>query len=264
VTIRNGPQERTNAVAASISDIRLLLKVKSLPKSSDFRRVFITGGTGYIGTALIPILLERGHRVRVLVRPGSKAKLPAACEVVSGNALDANSYRQVIRPADTFIHLVGVPHPSPAKTAEFRAIDLVSAREAISVCAELGMQHFVYLSVAHPAPMAMMMHDYIAVRIECEQMIRDRHLSSTILRPWYVLGPGHRWPYALLPFYKVGEWLPFTRASALRLGLVTLDQLILALVEAVESPVHGTRIVGVPEIRVAGLPPPRAATRKTA
>jgi hypothetical protein len=79
-----------------------------------------------------------------------------------------------------------------------------------------------------------------------------------------VLGPGHRWPYALLPFYKVGEWLPFTRASALRLGLVTLDQLILALVEAVESPVHGTRIVGVPEIRVAGLPPPRAATRKTA
>jgi len=115
-------------VAASISDIRLLLRVKPLPKSSDSRRVFITGGTGCIGTALIPILLERGHRVRVLVRPSSKAKLPAACEVVSGNALDVNSYRQLIRPADTFIHLVGVPHPSPAKAAEFRAIDLVSAR----------------------------------------------------------------------------------------------------------------------------------------
>jgi uncharacterized protein YbjT (DUF2867 family) len=249
-------------VAASISDIRLLLKVKSLPKSSDSRRVFITGGTGYIGSSLIPILLERDHRVRALLRPGSKAKLPAACEVVSGNALDANTYRQLIRPADTFIHLVGVPHPSAAKAAEFRAIDLVSAREAISACAELGMHHFIYLSVAHPAPLAIR-KDYIAVRAECEQMIQESRLNSTILRPWFVLGPGHRWPYVLLPFCKLCEWLPFTRATALRLGLVTLEQLILALVEAVESPAQGTRIVGVPEIRSAGLNM-SAETRKSA
>jgi uncharacterized protein YbjT (DUF2867 family) len=249
-------------VAASISDIRLLLKVKSLPKSSDSRRVFITGGTGYIGSSLIPILLERDHRVRVLVRPGSKAKLPAECEVVSGNALDANSYRQLVRPADTFIHLVGVPHPSAATAAEFRAIDLVAAREAISVCAELGMRHFIYLSVAHPAPL-MLRRDYIAVRAECEQMIRESHLNFTILRPWYALGPGHRWPYALLPFYKLCEWIPYTRAAALRLGLVTLEQLILTVVEAVESPAQATRIVGVPEIRFAGVNLSREV-RKTA
>ncbi len=250
---------------ASISDIRLLLKVKSLPKSSESRRVFLTGGTGYIGSSLIPILLERDHRVRVLVRSGSKAKLPAACEVVSGNALDSNTYRQLIRPADTFIHLVGVPHPSAAKAAEFRAVDLVSAREAIAACAELGVHHFIYLSVAHPAPLSIM-NDYIAVRAECEQMImtNDQHLNSTILRPWYVLGPGHRWPYALLPFYKVCEWLPFTRATALRLGLVALDQMILALVEAVESPAHGTRIVEVPQIRSAGLKLSPEVTVKTA
>jgi uncharacterized protein YbjT (DUF2867 family) len=248
-------------VAASISDIRLLLKVKSLPRSSASRRVFITGGTGYIGSALIPVLLERGHRLRVLVRPGSKAKLPAECEVVSGNALDANSYRQLIRPADTFVHLVGVPHPSPGKGAQFRAVDLVSTREAISACAELEVRHFIYLSVAHPAPM---MKDYVAVRTECEQMIRQQQLNSTVLRPWYVLGPGHRWPSVLLPFYKVCEWLPFTRTAALRLGLVTLEQLILALVETVESPAQGVRIVGVPEIRVAGVHLSREANRKTA
>ena len=263
MTIRNGPLERNKAVAASISDIRLLLKVKALPKSSDSRRVFITGGTGYIGTGLIPILLERGHRVRVLVRPGSKAKLPAECEVVSGNALDANSYRQLIRPADTFIHLVGVPHPSPAKTAEFRAIDLVSASAAISACAELGMHHFIYLSVARPAPFRMM-KDYIAVRAECEQMIQERHLNSTILRPWYILGPGHKWPYALMPIYKLMEALPFTRQGAQRLGLVTIEQMVIALVEAVESPVQGLRIVGVPEIRTAQAHLYREVARQTA
>jgi uncharacterized protein YbjT (DUF2867 family) len=253
--------ERTQPVTASISDIRLLLKVKALPQSPDSRRVFITGGTGYIGTNLIPVLVARGHRVRALVRPQSKAKLPAACELIFGNALDASTYRQHIPPADTFIHLVGVSHPSPAKAAQFRSIDLVSAREAIGVCGGLGMQHFIYISVAHPAPA---MRAYVAVRVECERMIEERRLNCTILRPWYVLGPGHRWPYALLPFYKLCELLPFARDGALRLGLVTLDELILALVTAVESPVQGTRIVGVPEIRAAGLDIRGEAPRRTA
>jgi len=248
-------------VTASISDIRLLLKVRALPRNADVRRVFITGGTGYLGSSLIPILVERGHRVRALVRPNSKGKVTAGCEVVSGDALDGNSYRNLIRPADTFIHLVGVSHPSPSKAEQFRAIDLVSAREAIKVAGELGMQHFVYLSVAHPAPV---MKAYGAVRTECEQMIHQQRLNATILRPWYVLGPGHRWPYALLPMYKVMEWLPFTRSGAQRLGLVTLEQMVLALVEAVESRVQGVRVVEVPEIRTAHLNLARAVTSQSA
>ncbi len=248
-------------VPASISDIRLLLKVKQLPQCAHPRRVFITGGTGYLGSSLIPVLLERGHRVRGLVRPTSKGNLPSGCEVVSGDALEANTYKHLIRPADTFIHLVGVSHPSPAKAAEFRAIDLVSAREAINAAAELGIAHFIYLSVAHPAPV---MKAYIAVRAECEALIRARRLNATILRPWYVLGPGHNWPYALLPVYKVMELLPFVRQGAKRLGLVTLEQMALALVEAVESPVQGLRVVGVPEIRAAQDTLAREVTRQTA
>lgn len=235
-------------VPASISDIRLLLRVKQLPRCAQPRRVFITGGTGYLGSSLIPALLERGHRVRGLVRPASKGHLPSECEVVTGDALDARTYHNLVRPADTFIHLVGVHHPSPAKSTEFRAVDLIAAREAINVASELKIRHFIYLSVAHPAPM---MKAYIEVRTECENLIRELRLDATILRPWYVLGPGHKWPYALLPVYKVMELLPFTRPGATRLGLVTLEQMVMALVEAVESPVQGLRIVEVPAIRAA-------------
>ncbi|MBI3477976.1 MAG: NAD(P)-dependent oxidoreductase [Acidobacteria bacterium] len=214
-----------------------------------------------MGSSLIPALLHRGHRVRGLVRPASKGNLPSGSEVVSGDALDANTYKHLIRPSDTFIHLVGVAHPSPAKAAEFQSIDLVAAREAINAAADSGIAHFVYLSVAHPAPM---MKAYIAVRTECEALIKQRGLNATILRPWYVLGPGHKWPYALLPFYKVMEALPFTREGAQRLGLVTLEQMIMALVEAVESPVQGLRIVGVPGIRTAQASLARAQARQTA
>ncbi len=109
-----------------------------------------------------------------------------------------------------------------------------------------------------------MMKAYISVRAECEQAIQDRHLNATILRPWYVLGPGHRWPYALLPFYKALEWLPFTRSATLRLGLVTVQNMVLALVQAVESPIHGTRVMGVPEIRAATLTLNSERSRQTA
>lgn len=237
-------------MAASISDIRQLLRVNILPKALNARRVFITGGTGYLGSNLIPVLIERGHKVRALIRPGSQGKLPAECEVVSGNALDANTYRHLIRPCDTFIHLVGAPRTSSKKVAEFREVDLVSGLEAIGAAAELAIPHFIYLSAAHSAPTT---QSYIDVRSECEQMIQDRHLNATILRPGIVVGPEHHWRSALLPFYKALEWLPVTRSRALRLGLVTLLDMVLALAQAVESPVHGTRVMGVPEIRAAKL-----------
>ena len=255
------PRERKENVTASISDIRSLLNVQVLPPAANPRRVFITGGTGYLGISLIPVLLKRGHQVRALVRPGSERKLPPGCALVSGNALDAGTYRQLVPPSDTFVHLVGVSHPSPSKAEQFRAVDFVSAREAIDVALELGIEHFVYLSVAHPAPV---MKAYIAVRSECEQTIRERGLNATFLRPWYVLGPGHRWPYALLPLYKLCEWLPSTRAGAERLGLVNLQQMVLALTVAVESPVRGTRIMGVPEIRAARLNIASEPLRRTA
>jgi uncharacterized protein YbjT (DUF2867 family) len=212
------------------------------------RSVFIAGGTGYMGQRLIPRLLQRGHEVRALVRPGSEEKLPRGCTAVVGNALDATSYADGVSPAGTFVQLVGVAHPSPAKAAEFRKIDLPAGLGAVSAAKSAGVRHFVYVSVAHPAPM---MKAYIAVRSECEAALESAGLNTTILRPWYVLGPGHRWPYLLLPIYKLAEQIPQTRDGAQRLGLVTLEQMLNALTFAVENPVQGRRILGVPEIRGA-------------
>jgi uncharacterized protein YbjT (DUF2867 family) len=213
------------------------------------RSIFVTGGTGYLGRPLISELAQRGHEVRALVRPGSETRLPFGCEAAIGNALDGSSYRKQIRPADTFVQLVGVPHPNPSKAAQFRTVDLASAQSAVGAAAESGIQHFVYVSVAHPSPV---MKTYIEVRTACEAAIRESGMNATILRPWYILGPGHRWPYALLPMYWLMELLPPTRAGARRLGLVTLEQMTRSLVHAVEHPCRGVNVVEVPQIRTSG------------
>jgi uncharacterized protein YbjT (DUF2867 family) len=213
--------------------------------------IFIAGGSGYIGRPLIQQLSARGHHVRALVREGSEQKLPPNCEPVLGNALDSSSYASRVAPSSTFVQLVGVSHPSPAKAAEFQLIDRASALGAVKAARDGGIQHFVYLSVAHPAPV---MKSYIAVRAECEQTLLATGMNVTILRPWYVLGPGHRWPYALLPMYWLCERIPATREGARRLGLVTLDEMVRTLVSAIENPSVGARFIEVPQIRSGRVP----------
>jgi len=208
------------------------------------RRVFVTGGTGYLGRPLIRELLARGHAVRALVRSASAAKLPAGAEAVAGDAL--GDFAALIPPADTLVHLVGTPHPGPHKARQFREVDLVSIRASVTAAKRVALHHLVYVSVAHPAPA---MRAYVAVREEGEALIAASGLSATILRPWYVLGPGHRWPAVLQPAYWITERLPWTREAARRLGLVSLAQMTAALMLAVENPAAGVRFAGVPEIR---------------
>jgi uncharacterized protein YbjT (DUF2867 family) len=219
--------------------------------------VFLTGGTGFMGSSLAKELLRRGHRVRALVRPGSESRLATGCEAVRGDAMRAESYASQIAPADTFVHLVGVAHPNPRKAAEFRAIDLKSCQEAVQAAVKAGVRHFVYLSVARPAPI---MQEYQAARAEGEWFIRESGMAATFVRPWYVLGPGRRWPYVLIPLYALARLFPATRDGAERLALVTLQQMTQALAWAVENPPEQIRMIEPPQMRAGFTPyaPPEA------
>jgi uncharacterized protein YbjT (DUF2867 family) len=210
--------------------------------------VFVTGATGYLGGALVPFLLARDHRVLALARAGSEVRVSPGAETVTGDALDAATYAARVPAGATFVHLVGVAHPSPRKARAFREVDLASLTAALAAASSARVAHFVYLSVAHPAPA---MTAYWEARAEGEALLRATGLPATILRPWYVLGPGHRWPVVLVPLYALAELIPATRAGARRLGLVTRAQMTRALAAAVETPHEGVRILDVPAIRKA-------------
>jgi uncharacterized protein YbjT (DUF2867 family) len=218
-----------------------------MPTAAIPRHVFVTGGTGYLGRPLLAALVARGHRVRALTRP-TPAPLPEGAEPVLGDALIPSSYAERVAPADTLVHLVGVAHPGRQRAHAFRAVDRPAAEAAFGAARAAGVGHVVYVSVAQPAPM---LRAYVEARAACEAALRASGLDATILRPWYVLGPGHRWPYLLLPFSALAARFPPTADTARRLGFVTLSQMTAALVEAAETPEPGVRVWEVPRIRQA-------------
>ena len=210
--------------------------------------VVVTGGTGYVGRPLGEMLAARGHRVRMLVRAASLSRVPAGVAPIEGNALDASDVAAALVPGCTLVHLVGTPHPNPSKAAEFEAVDYASIAASIAAATRVGVAQLVYMSVAQPAPV---MQAYVAVRARGEASIAAAGLTATIFRPWYVIGPGHRWPMLLMPFAAIAERIPATRETARRLGFVTLGQMLRAIVKAVEHPpaVGDRRIVDVAAIR---------------
>jgi uncharacterized protein YbjT (DUF2867 family) len=210
--------------------------------------VAVTGATGLMGRALTVQLLAHGHEVRALIRPGSAARVMQGASIHELDLFVDSDLISAMQGCDSVVHLVGTAHPNPRKAKEFLRVDLASARACAAAAARCGVAHFVYVSVAQPAPV---MRAYVAARAEAERVIANSGLTASLLRPWYVLGPGRWWPVALLPVYSLAQLLPATRASAQRLGLVTLAQMVRALVRAVEQPAPaGTqRVIEVPEIR---------------
>src|SRR5687767_11491297 len=105
--------------------------------------VLVSGGTGYLGRAMMPRLLERGHAVRSIVRRGSTGKLPQGAGVIEADALDAGAFTRHVASSDTFVHLTGVAKPAPWKGRQFRAVDEVSLKASVAAAVASDVRHFI-------------------------------------------------------------------------------------------------------------------------
>jgi nucleoside-diphosphate-sugar epimerase len=209
--------------------------------------IFITGGSGYIGKRLTKQLLQRGHRVIALVRKGSEHKLSTGIETIIADPFDAKTFQQFIPKEAVFVQLLGVSHPSPKKAKQFHEIDLRSVKASADAAANAGVAHFIYLSVAMTP--SKLMQAYQAVRSEGEKYCFDKTFSCSFIRPWYVVGPGHWWPIILLPFYGLAEIVPSWRKQARAKALVTIGQMLNALINVIENEPLPLRIIEIKDIR---------------
>lgn len=76
-------------------------------------KIFVAGGTGFVGSYLVPYLLGQGHSVKLLVRPEVERSYPIAegVEVIEGNPVSEGPWWEQLAECDTAINLVGHTHP---------------------------------------------------------------------------------------------------------------------------------------------------------
>lgn len=190
--------------------------------------LIVTGGSGYIGSRLLKALDKNAFRIIALVRPGSEHKIPPGIEIISADVFNPEEWIYRVPGKSIFIHLLGVSHPNPSKSQLFERIDLGALKIVARVAKECNALKIIYLSVAMEP--SSLMKDFQAAKRKAEQYIIAQNLSHVFVRPWYVLGPGHWWPYLLWPLFKLLEVLPATAKQSKAFAFVTIRQMITSLV----------------------------------
>jgi uncharacterized protein YbjT (DUF2867 family) len=136
-------------------------------------RVLVTGGTGRVGSMLLPELLKRGADVRVLARSASTdSRLPSTVEIAVGDLLDPVSVAQALQGVDKLFLLNAVA-----------ADELTQALITYAVAKRLQIRHVVYLSVFKVDQFSDVPH--FASKLATERALRDGDVPFTILRPGY-------------------------------------------------------------------------------
>ncbi len=136
--------------------------------------ILVTGATGQIGRQVVQQLIQRGTKVRALVRDPAKAAFPAGVEVVQGDLLDPDSLRSAYAGVST-LFLLNAVVPD----------EFTQALVALNLAKEAGIERLVYLSVIDSDVYANVPH--FAGKYGVERAIADLGFGATILRPAYFM-----------------------------------------------------------------------------
>lgn len=149
-------------------------------------KVAVIGGTGFVGVHLVDRLIREGHTPRLLVRPGSDAKVGApGCERVEGDVKLPQSLDTCLAGTEAVIYLIGILRELPAQGITFDALQRQGVEDAIAAARRQGVGRFVLMSAngvrADGTP-------YQRSKYQAEQALKASGLRWTIFRPSVIFG----------------------------------------------------------------------------
>jgi len=147
--------------------------------------ILVTGAGGFIGRALVPLLLSRGRQLRCLYRKKPEGKLPAGVEVAVGDLLKPRTLHKALQGIDTVYYLV---HSLAAGAERFRALDRDAAEKFVKAADRAGVRRVVYLSGLGEESGALSTH--LASRGEVAAILGRGSFRTTTLRAAIILGAG--------------------------------------------------------------------------
>ncbi len=154
-------------------------------------KVFLTGSTGFVGSYVLRALLDAGHEVTALVRPGRERRPgPAsdAVRVVSGDITDSASLVGTMDGCDAVIHLVGIIREDARAGATFESIHLDGARNVIGAAVDAGVRRLILMSANGAQPRATAVSGYQWTKYEAEEFLKASGLEYVVFRPSVIFG----------------------------------------------------------------------------
>jgi uncharacterized protein YbjT (DUF2867 family) len=188
------------------------------------RRVFVTGGTGFVGRAVIQALRAEGYAVRCLVRRGSERDLRGlgAIERVEGDVMARQSLDDGMTGCDTVVHLVGIIHERPAIGSTFERVHIQGTQNVLDAAAAAGVRRYVHMSALGSRPAAR--SRYHQTKWAAEEAVRSSPLPWTIFRPSIIYGRGDEFITMLRSMLERLPIVPVVGSGRQRLQPVPVEQ----------------------------------------
>lgn len=200
-------------------------------------KVLLTGGTGFVGHAVLSGLREAGHAPRLLVRHplAPRAKEMAArygAELAPGDVLEPDTLRPALRDVDGVLHLVGIISEIGRNT--FDNAHTVATQNVVRAATDAGVERYVHMSALGTRPNAR--SRYHQTKWAGEEFVRASPLAWTIFRPSLIYGPEDHFVQL---FARLAAWspvLPVMGAGRALLQPVEVETVAAAFVRSLVEP----------------------------
>jgi uncharacterized protein YbjT (DUF2867 family) len=207
--------------------------------------ILITGGTGFVGKALIRHLVEQGLPVRILLRPSPQSPdLPRGIPVdvaVSG-LNDERGLRAAMVGIDIVYHLAGGEWRGPR--ASLMDIDIQGTRAVVQAAEDAGVERIFYVS--HLGADRASAFPVLKAKGIAEEFIRRSKIDYTILRSAIVYGPGDAFTSGLARLMGAGSFFFLTPGSgSIQLQPLWIEDLVTCLTWSLDDPETRNRIIDI-------------------
>lgn len=201
-------------------------------------KVFVTGGTGFVGNEIVRQLVAQGHEVAALVRSGSENKLDIRTsdqvQIHPGDVTEPDSLPQAMQGCDAVIHLVGIIRELPDKGVTFKRLHVEGSRHVIEAAVAQGVKRYLHMSANGVRLEATI--DYHQTKWQAEQFLRDAALDWTIFRPSLIFGRGGEFVEMLADLIRRLPVVPVIGDGQYRIQPVSVHQVAETYVKALALP----------------------------
>ncbi|MBI3595735.1 MAG: complex I NDUFA9 subunit family protein [Nitrospirae bacterium] len=203
-------------------------------------RIFVTGGTGFVGREVVRQLHGVGHKVHCLVRDPERARrlLPAAVELRPGDLTDPSSLSAGVKECQAVVHLVGIIVEKGRST--FERIHVQGTEDLLKAAAEAGIRRFIHMSALGSRPKAA--SRYHQTKYLAEQAVIQRGGDWTIFRPSVIYGPGDQFVNLLARIIKSAPVVPVIGTGESRVQPISVRNVASCFALAVGNPLSYRKI----------------------